>query len=152
MKRNPALVVFGNPARTRRSETQAWEDVKKLVRLLGRARGEMVGETLTVLDELADEMLAQVGDGIHTNPGRRASGGEVLSHSALALVYQHAEDGEFYVHGFGDREPTLIVNEKKRSFTLNGVPLDGSGVAVTVERDGSVRLHRPDGKQLWRNF
>lgn len=151
MKRNPALVVFGNPSSPRRSETQAWEDVKKLVRLLSRARGEMVGETLTVLDELADEMLDQVGSGIHTNPGRE-SRKAVLSQSALALVYQHVDDGQFYVHGFGEREPTLIVDEKKKAFTLKGVPLEGSGVTVTVQRDGSVRLHRPDGKQLWRNF
>lgn len=151
MKRNPALVVFGNPSSARRSETQAWEDVKKLVRLLSRARGEMIGETLTVLDELADQMLEQVGNGIHANPGRK-SRGRVLSESALALVYQHSEDGQFYVHGFGEREPTLKVDEQKKSFTLSGVPLGGSGVTVTVERDGSVRLHRPDGKQLWRDF
>ncbi len=150
MKRNPALVVFGNPGKAPRSETEAWEAVKKLVKILSRAHGEMVGETLTVLDELADEMIEQVGNGIHQNP--RTTRGGVISHSALALVYQHKDDGEFYVHGFGEREPTLKVDEKKKAFTLSGVPLGGSGVTVTAERDGSVRLHRPDGKQLWRNF
>lgn len=52
----------------------------------------------------------------------------ILSRRAYALSYEHVEDKQDYAHEFA------------------------SGVVVTLMPDGSIRLHRPDGKSLWRDF
>lgn len=67
---------------------------------------------------------------IFANPGRgkKTKGSTILSRRMLAAEYVHAENGENYRHDF------------KAGVTIEALP------------DGSVRIFRPDGKPVIRNF
>jgi hypothetical protein len=52
----------------------------------------------------------------------------VLSDRALELAYTHNDDGKDYQHKFA------------------------KGVRIQLLADGSIRLYRPDGRPIWRNF
>ncbi len=54
--------------------------------------------------------------------------GGVIGEETLAVYYEHAEDGEAYVHEFGP------------------------DVELIAEPDGSVRLEHRDGRELWDEF
>lgn len=67
---------------------------------------------------------------IFSNPrkGQRTKGSTILSRRALATEYVHAGNGENYRHDFG------------------------RGVVIEALPDGSVRMFRPDGKPIIRDF
>ncbi len=57
-----------------------------------------------------------------------ARGVILQSRRVFALSYTHAEDGRNYEHEFA------------------------RGVTLELHPDGSIRLYRPDGLPLWREF
>jgi hypothetical protein len=67
---------------------------------------------------------------IFGNPGRgrKTKGSEILSRGSLAIEYVHAEDGKNYRHVFHQ------------------------GVTIEALPDGSVRMFRPDGKAIIKDF
>jgi hypothetical protein len=67
---------------------------------------------------------------IFANPGRgkRTKGSEILSRGSLAIEYVHAANGKSYRHDFK------------------------SGVTIEALPDGSVRMFRPDGRPIIRDF
>lgn len=54
--------------------------------------------------------------------------GRVFSNDVHAILYTHADDGEYYRHDFA------------------------GGVRMTALADGSVLIHHPGGKPVWRNI
>lgn len=67
---------------------------------------------------------------IFANPGRgkRTKGSTLLSSKALAVEYVHTDNHQNYRHDF------------QRGVTIEALP------------DGSVRMFRPDGKPIIRDF
>jgi hypothetical protein len=67
---------------------------------------------------------------IFANPGRgkRTKGSTILSTRMLAAEYVHAENGKDYRHDFT------------------------GGVTIEALPDGSVRIFRPDGKPVIKDF
>lgn len=67
---------------------------------------------------------------IFANParGKKTKGSQILSRGSLAIEYVHAENGQSYRHDFH------------------------SGVTIEALPDGSVRMFRPDGKPIIRDF
>jgi hypothetical protein len=67
---------------------------------------------------------------IFANPGRgkKTRGSTILSSRTLAVEYIHGENGKSYRHDFA------------------------SGVTIEALPDGSVRLFRPDGKPIIKDF
>lgn len=87
---------------------------------------------------------------IFGNPGRGNSGsGALMSKDVLAVLYKHRDDGEFYIHGFGD------ASLKLKGSPSEGVSIGGlkerTGVQMTANPDGSITLHHKSHK-LWGEF
>lgn len=122
------------------SEKAAWQFVRKHAEAISRARLTGVDANVVKLlglqlVKLADDMRAQLGQGIHTNPRRRANPvmGLIANESPAVftvskrvkeIVYIHAQDGEEYVHPFAP------------------------GVSATFLQDGRCVLWRRDGKPV----
>ena len=122
------------------SEKAAWQFVRSHAETIARAK--LTGDDAHAvkllglqLVQLADDMRAQLGRGIHTNPRRRANPvmGLIANESPAVftvskrvkeIVYIHAQDGEEYVHPFAP------------------------GVSATFLQDGRCVLWRRDGKPV----
>lgn len=95
---------------------------------------------------------------VYGNPGarrirdlkdREQAAAGLMSHHVMAVIYRHIEDGELYVHGFGDAniEPDTLPNG---ALIVRGLK-ENTGVDMYAQKDGSVLLVRP-GVSLWGKF
>lgn len=75
--------------------------------------------------------------------------GGLMSTDVMAILYRHAQDGEFYCHGFGNADIDLSGSP------LHGVTIDGlkekTGVRMYGTPNGSITIAHPS-KRLWENF
>lgn len=155
-RRNPALAVFGlgNPRGTRNpapaSESGAWQKVLTLTQqVIDAANGgntAAAANTAAQVSMIADRMLRQVTRGVHANP----RGGECTSKHVQAICYVHTQDGENYVHGFGDAQ--LNAKELDKGI-LNLADLhDMTDVEMIANTDGTLTLRHAQGKPLTALF
>ena len=150
------LGVVGNPPS--RSESA---ELQKLIARLNAAlrswehrRDNDVRDSILAARAIAEGLLAQVQRKVHVNPARKDSltvrrGGGKMSDHVQAIVYVHEEDGEFYVHGFGDAHLDLSV--KQGTLCIEGLK-DRTHVQMFAEPDGSVSIVGRDGQRLWEDF
>jgi hypothetical protein len=83
--------------------------------------------------------------------GKRIRDSDIIAQDVLAIVYRHREDGEFYAHGFGGRDPKIITLRGGEGITLKGLA-QKSDVLAIAERDGSVHLVHSDGLRIWGEY
>lgn len=164
-KRNPPLVIFGNPPKypegKRPSESEAWDFVRQIaamwkmtaqsaqgahyLRAIKKGLDVDMQREASELLELATRMQGNVRMGIHTNPGRVK-----MADHVQAVVYIHAKDRTARVHGFGDAN--LNEDALKRGRLELGDLHDLTDVAMYGNADGTVTLCGTKGQRLWRNF
>lgn len=161
-RRNPALAVFGlgnprgrqNPAQ---SESGAWHRIAHMS-LNGMLQLDQPGFTgqryepgtpgwyFSEINKLASKMDKQLKAGVHVNP----RGGECTSKHVQAICYVHKQDGENYVHGFGDAR--LNAKELDKGI-LNLADLhDMTDVEMIANTDGTLTLRHAQGKPLTALF
>jgi hypothetical protein len=92
-------------------------------------------------------MMRQANRGVHVNGRER--GGRKMSDHVQAIVYTHEEDGQFYVHGFGDADLKLSV--RGGALRIEGLE-DRTNVQMFAQNDGSVKVVGKDGQNLWEDF
>lgn len=154
---NPgALAIFGNPRvngtasgdRAKISETQAWRYVLAAARQLrsGILSATVARDTANGIMQTADHMLAQLGRGVHVNP----RGGECMSKHVQAIAYVHQQDGDAYVHGFGDAE--LNAKQLNKGILDLSDLKDLTDVCMYANKDGSLTLRHAQGKDLTALF
>lgn len=137
IKRNPPLVIFGNP----RSETNAWRTVQQLAEGL---TGNAVAKRK--LQEIAETMIAQVKGGVHQNP----RGGECFGRDVQAIVYVHEETGERMVHQFGGKDPSAR-DLARGILNLSKLP-SRTGAKLYAMPDGSLAVRSGRGQSLWGDY
>jgi hypothetical protein len=74
-------------------------------------------------------------------------GGKLMSRNVLAIAYIHEEDGEPYVHGFGDA-PIKLKTGRDGTVTIKGL-VDKTDVGMSAQADGSVRVFGLNGQEVW---
>lgn len=89
---------------------------------------------------------------IFGNPGRGRGPRRQLLGEATAIVYRHAETNELMVHAFGPHGEQIQLESSRSSLTIRRLPTGPTGVAIDPEHDGSVRIWRPDGRPIWKDF
>lgn len=132
------LVIFGNPPKALRSEREAWREVAVQAR-----RGDRVA--LRVIEQICSQMLRQLEDGTHVNPGK-VNGDTVMSHHVQAIAYVHKKDGGRYVHGFGDADPNE-ADLKEGWLNLNQLK-ERTNIDMIAHRDGTISLVGTKGQPL----
>lgn len=171
-KRNPFPLVVFNPPRRRNpapewpratlgrapegavipvdSEGEQLEFIARALLEIGRAMVPsnidrkyvaLMRDTRRILESLQ----AQVKRGHHVNPG-----GRKIARHVQAIAYIHAKDGDAYVHGFGNHDPSEA--DLKRGW-LNLAELKTvTNVEAFYHDDGTVTLRHKDGKKLVELF
>lgn len=133
-----------------------WTEVGRIAGRLDRDAGDAaaVRKLATQLRALvqeaqradpADDRLRRNPLVTYLNPPRR----KIFGAHVLALLYQHADDGDLYVHGFGNRE--VVARQEGDRVTLTGVPAR-TNVLLERQPDGTVLLKHKDGRRLWEEF
>jgi hypothetical protein len=132
------LVIFGNPKKELRSESEAWQEV-----MLQARRGDRVA--LKSITDIAKQMLRQVQGGAHKNP-HDLSKDTLISRHVQAIAYVHAKDGGQYVHGFGNVDPSE-ADLKKGWLNLNQLKMS-THVELIAHPDGTASLIGTRGQPL----
>lgn len=148
---NPALVVFGNPPH---SERQALQDTIRYAdeALSAMMRGDKraASYALKTIQHGARVMLAQLDRGVHANPSLRGGapmrGRVKIGSHVQAIAYIHAKDGDAYVHGFGNRDPSEA--DLKRGILRLDRLKDVTNVEMYGNPDGTVTLVGTKGQPL----
>lgn len=145
------LGVVGNPPRGMDSEREALERIHALAMEIIEGEGlrSRGGARARQIANIALKMMRQLHRGVHVNPRSRGERGGKMSDHVQAIVYVHEEDGEFYVHGFGDAKLDLSV--KRGTLCIEGLK-DRTHVQMFAEPDGSVSIVGRDGQRLWEDF
>lgn len=73
---------------------------------------------------------------------RRNASGRIISHNVQAVLYLRDDDGEPYVHGFGDAELDLHTNTRTGAVTIGNMK-ERTGVEAVLLDDGSILLRGP---------
>lgn len=68
-------------------------------------------------------------------------GERIISHNVQAVLYLRDDDGEPYVHGFGDAD--LELHTHRDGAVTIGRLKDRTGVELVLKPDGSVLLRGP---------
>lgn len=141
------------------SESAAWLAIggyaEQAIAALEMRDGREARKQLDQIVGLTTQMERQLGSGVHTNPrGLRknpalaiwANPGvtvavqmdQELSERAIALSYEHVDDGNDYEHKFakGVAVRTCLIGER----------------ATVRNQVRGVMLYRPDGRNLWDDF
>lgn len=145
-RRNPALVVFGNPEGAH-SETHAWKEVRRLLTevLASQRLSEKDHHKLDLAITISKDMQAQIARGVHRNPQSLAKRTKIANH-VQAIAYVHAKDHGQYVHGFGDAE--LNEQDLRRGVLKLSDLHDRTDVEMYGNADGTVTLVGTHGQPL----
>ena len=156
---NPGiLTVFGNPSARARKRNPISEHAnleEALIDLMTATRRIREGSpnvAILLIDKAAArvrELLVQVQRGIHMNP-RGSARGERMSGHVQAIAYVHAQDGDQYVHGFGDAE--LNAKELQKGILDLSDLHDQTDIEMFAMPDGSLSLRSSQGKDLTALF
>jgi hypothetical protein len=74
------------------------------------------------------------------NPSRGK--GIIISHNVQAVLYLRDDDGEPYVHGFGDADLDLKTDTRTGAVTIGNMK-SRTGVEAVLLDDGSILLRGP---------
>jgi hypothetical protein len=148
------------------SESATLEEVHAL--LLSAIRQATTTAEMRLLqriDMLVARLLGQVERGVHVNPelvtfglanprgirrGARDGDSVLLSNDVQAIVYRHAQDDQFYAHGFGDAP--LKLQSRDGALTLRGLR-DRTGVELRGLKGGrELRVSAAGGQPVWAMF
>jgi hypothetical protein len=66
----------------------------------------------------------------------------IISHNVQAVLYLRDDDGEPYVHGFGDADLHLRTNTRTGAVTIGNMKVR-TGVEAVLLDDGSILLRGP---------
>lgn len=146
VRRNPALVIFGNPPQVR-SESAAWKQVAAFAQDIAEVSDNelTVLQLVTELRVLAQRMLAQVERGVHANPRERRT---KIGEHVQAVLYVHAKDHLPYAHGFGNAD-IAIDTVREGDVKLEGLH-DTTDVCMYGEPDGTITMEGKRGQPLWK--
>jgi hypothetical protein len=134
-RKNPAV----------QSESAAWKYVRAemaagIAMLRGSSGRIDAGKLALMLEDVSDkagEMLDQVADGFHENPGLiiwpnpPGAAVEQLSGQACEIAYIHEHDGKPYKHKFGKGVDIHLVSKGRKQYAV---------------------LSRHDGRALFQDF